>query len=335
MLEVNFRFCLFIAVLTVSAECHGGPSLPLSKDSFQLIQRIFIPTPRGRKAELSDIRLKYYRDSVKNHTSYRMQNSVLLLSDPTFERQKPTVIYVGGYLEVTSDSSGATLLEAYIKNGGFNILILDWSNLAFGDYISVLYNIKPVGNEAGKAILKLLKQGLNIQGLHVVGHSMGAHVAAVIARFLKARGYTVPRLTVLDAAYPGFYPPIQTVPINPEDADFVDVIHTDGGWFGASTSIGHVDFWPNDGTAKQPGCLPFTLPLTVENFCNHWRSYWAESVNADNFVARKCDNYDDFLRGNCYGTASMGLAATPDLRGNYYLRTATQEPFALGERGAI
>nr|XP_034835713.1 pancreatic triacylglycerol lipase-like [Maniola hyperantus] len=282
-------------------------------------------------------RVSDFTDSVRNHSYYRIQDAVSLLSDPTFERQKPTVIYVHGYVEVTSDESGATLVQAYITNGGFNILFLDWSNLAFGDYISVLFNIKPVGHEVGRAILRLLKQGLNIQGLHMVGHSMGAHVAAVAARLMKARGYTVPRLTALDAAHPGFYPPIQTVPINSKDADFVDVIHTDGGWFGASASIGHADFWPNDGMAKQPGCLPFTLPLTFENFCNHWRSwqYWAESVNGGNFVARKCDNYDDFLRGNCYGTAYMGLAAAPELRGNYYLRTAAQEPFALGERGAV
>ncbi|XP_039760360.1 pancreatic lipase-related protein 2-like [Pararge aegeria] len=316
----------------------------LSKDSFQQIKRIFMSVPQGRKSQVSDTRIIYYRDSERNN-SYGIKRVLPLLSDPTFDFEKPTVFYIHGlvnwchpnaYIETAFDSSVATVVNAYVAHGGFNMLVLDWGNLAFGDYISALLNIKPVGNAAGKAVFKLLKRGLDIKGLHIVGHSMGAHVAAVVARYLKTRRYIVPRITALDAAYPGFYPPLQTVPVNPKDADFVDIIHTDGGWFGASTSIGHVDFWPNGGTANQPGCLPFTLPLTVENFCNHWRSwqYWAESVNGGNFIARKCNTYEGFRQGKCFGTAFMGLAATPELRGNYYLRTASQEPFALGESGA-
>ncbi|CAH2268515.1 jg3775 [Pararge aegeria aegeria] len=237
MLEV--KFILHCVLVSVVAECQGKHAMSLlSKDSFQQIKRIFMSVPQGRKSQVSDTRIIYYRDSERNN-SYGIKRVLPLLSDPTFDFEKPTVFYIHG-------------------------------------------------------------------------------------------------ITALDAAYPGFYPPLQTVPVNPKDADFVDIIHTDGGWFGASTSIGHVDFWPNGGTANQPGCLPFTLPLTVENFCNHWRSwqYWAESVNGGNFIARKCNTYEGFRQGKCFGTAFMGLAATPELRGNYYLRTASQEPFALGESGA-
>ncbi|KAE8739312.1 hypothetical protein FOCC_FOCC015190 [Frankliniella occidentalis] len=43
-----------------------------------------------------------------------------------------------------------------------------------------------------------------------------------------------------------------------EDALFVDVIHTDAGTtFGTSGydgDCGHIDFWPNNGRAIQPGC---------------------------------------------------------------------------------
>lgn len=38
------------------------------------------------------------------------------------------------------------------------------------------------------------------------------------------------------------------------DAKFVDVIHTDGGVFGFPNAIGDADFFPNGGTALQPGC---------------------------------------------------------------------------------
>lgn len=35
----------------------------------------------------------------------------------------------------------------------------------------------------------------------------------------------------------------------------VDVIHTDGGFFGIPWALGHVDFYPNNGVALQPGCV--------------------------------------------------------------------------------
>ena len=50
-----------------------------------------------------------------------------------------------------------------------------------------------MGDEAGKALVKLLKAGLQVQGLHIVGHSMGAQVGAVVARYLTSKGYPVKR----------------------------------------------------------------------------------------------------------------------------------------------
>jgi hypothetical protein len=62
----------------------------------------------------------------------------------------------------------------------------------------------------------------------------------------------------LDPAEPHFSKTDPIVRLDPTDADFVDVIHTDAGPFlsgglGILQPVGHVDFYPNGGI-EQPGC---------------------------------------------------------------------------------
>ncbi|XP_045454764.1 pancreatic triacylglycerol lipase-like [Melitaea cinxia] len=274
---------------------------------------------------------------VEDQTIYTFANIDSLMNHPNFDTNKPTALYVHGYVELVSDNSVVLVVRSYLQRGDHNVLALDWSNLAFGNYLNVLLDVPLVGEETAKALLRLVDKGLNIKNLHVVGHSLGAPVAAVVARSLKQNGHTLPRVTGLDPASLGFYLPLSAAPLNSGDASFVDIIHTDGGKYGTPFSLGHVDFWPNGGQAIQPGCPRRYIPLSIESFCSHWRSwrFYAESLIGGKFVARKSTDYDAFLRGYGSETALMGISATPDLRGNFYLQTATREPFALGDRGAL
>lgn len=61
------------------------------------------------------------------------------------------------------------------------------------------------------------------------------------------------RITGLDPAGPSYYDGINKE-LNKKDANFVDIIHSDAGIFGGSTSTGHADFWPNGGKRPQPIC---------------------------------------------------------------------------------
>lgn len=58
----------------------------------------------------------------------------------------------------------------------------------------------------------------------------------------------------MDPAGPLFTKWPKHLKLDAEDAEFVDIIHTDAGIFGYPQSIGHVDFWPNQGISPQPGC---------------------------------------------------------------------------------
>ncbi|XP_075984967.1 pancreatic lipase-related protein 2-like [Anticarsia gemmatalis] len=327
---------VFVSVV-VSSNAQREPSIPLSPLSFRQITRGLSPPPMGRSPVTSDIIIRHYSRNSTSPNSRRIGNIKQLLKEPSFDVNRPTVVYAHGYVEKVTDESVATVVSAYLRVGGYNLLVVDWSNIAFGNYIVVAKRLPATGEAVGIALSKLLKRGLSLKGLHLVGHSMGAHLVSYAARYLMARGYTVPRMTGLDPAYPGFYPPIVAPHMSPSDATFVDVIHTDGGYFGTPASTGHADFWPNGGTAKQPGCVSATIPLTNEDFCSHFRSWllWSESVTGDALLARRCEDYDTFLRGDCQDEplVFLGIRATPDLRGNYYLRTAAKPPYGLGLRG--
>lgn len=117
--------------------------------------------------------------------------------------------------------------------------------------------------------------GINPSNIHLIGHSLGAHVVGscgyhfksgkigritgerIILKIKKRTTASVLKCFVLglDPAAPGFeILPLTTEKLDKENAEFVDVIHTAGGTLGYFQSLGHVDFFPNAGTAPQPGC---------------------------------------------------------------------------------
>lgn len=61
----------------------------------------------------------------------------------------------------------------------------------------------------------------------------------------------------LDPAGPLFSTTDPAVRLDPTDARFVDVIHTDADRFGLFQTSGHIDFYPNGGL-NQVGCLSIT-----------------------------------------------------------------------------
>lgn len=179
----------------------------------------------------------------------------------------------------------------------------------------------------------------------MVGHSLGGQMAGIVARRIKEKSNNtikLKRVSALDPAFPPFYPGIIYKPLNKQDADLVDIIHTDAWLYGAPTSSGTVDFWPNSGKTLQPGCPKRNYKMLSDNdLCSHRRSWWlwAESVrNKDekSFPAVKCKNWDQFKEGKIDEDAPiafMGIDCQINAEGNYYLQTNGEQPFSKGMSG--
>lgn len=82
--------------------------------------------------------------------------------------------------------------------------------------------------------------------------------------------FTIDRITGLDPAGPLFEETEPAVRIDPSDAHFVDILHTNGGaenggFLGMNAAFGHADFYPHGGR-QQPQC-------GVNFNCSHGEAY--------------------------------------------------------------
>ncbi|KAJ8959599.1 hypothetical protein NQ318_021784 [Aromia moschata] len=209
----------------------------------------------------------------------------------------PSVIFIHGFSEMSPGQSGRNIVDAYLsRQDNYNLILLDWSELStFPWYVIAVRNVKYVGLRLKQFIEVFNESGeIPIGNLHVIGFSLGAHIAGVAGKILGA-DLRIPRITGLDPALPEFSLNDTSNRLTATDADYVDVIHTDSGVFGIPISIGHADFYPNGGRALQPGCLPSDLVGRLANHvvaCSHvraWRLY-AQSVRDERaFPSTKCN----------------------------------------------
>lgn len=140
------------------------------------------------------------------------------------------------------------------------VMCVDWENGAsLPNYVRASANSRLVGKQLS-FLLKALNQTNNLQisNVHLIGFSLGAHVSGFAGTELKNSDLTVHRITGLDPAGPLFESQHPNARLDHNDAEFVDVIHSNGenlilGGLGSWQPMGHVDFYPNGGRG-QHGC---------------------------------------------------------------------------------
>ena len=237
------------------------------------------------------------------------------LMNSSFSLTDPVILLIHGW---RSDGHwlGNFYQEAYHKAGNFNVISVDWGSLESINYLEAAALTKPVANHTTK-LVKVLKDLGSFDKIHVVGHSLGAHVSGFLGKKVKDFGIgTLKRITDLDPADPGFGWNDANGRLDKTDAEFVDVLHTNSGILleGALTikaPIGHVDFYPAGGS-HQPGCSEVCLGdlcgnLDLDDFlrggCSHLRAnhYFRESILSDSnkFLSWKCNSWKIFLNGDC------------------------------------
>ncbi|XP_036060973.1 endothelial lipase [Onychomys torridus] len=192
-----------------------------------------------------------------------------------------------------------------------NVVVVNWLPLAHLLYIDAVNNIRMVGQRvAGMLNWLQEKEEFSLGNVHLIGYSLGAHVAGYAGNFVKG---TVGRITGLDPAGPMFEGADFHRRLSPDDADFVDVLHTYTPSFGLSIGIrmpvGHIDIYPNGGDF-QPGCGFSDVlgsiaygTITEAAKCEHERAvhlFVDSLVNQDKpSFAFQCTDPNRFKKGIC------------------------------------
>ncbi|KAG8192465.1 hypothetical protein JTE90_017995 [Oedothorax gibbosus] len=270
-----------------------------------------------------------------------------------FNPQLNTKFIVPGYISKVSPHWKMPLKDSLLLFEPCNVFYVDWSGGDGPLYEQAVANTRVVGAEIALFIKHLQNQtGIKPESVHIVGHSLGAHIAGYAGKRTPNLG----RITGMDPAGPYFTNVDPVVRLDRSDAKFVDAIHTNAApsrfqGFGLTESIAHFDFFPNGGHL-QPGCpeMGWAILEFLKNpkfdydglhdlMCNHGRAieYFTSTILNSNCVLEglQADSWEDFLKGKVgplrvpMGIHSAHFASNirEDRSINFYLNTTDTEPF--------
>jgi len=235
------------------------------------------------------------------------------------------------------------LNSAYMEAGlDYNILGVDWRPMEG----PAKTQVEEVGIYTAHFLEALQEYGLQLEDVHAIGFSFGSHVVANLGKELIRRGLRrLTRITCLDPGKIGFGNHPELV-IKPEDADFVDIVHTASDNMSFLEPLGHADFYPNGGQNQLCSCNNECDDIPCDTN-DHKRApyYYRESIlSQSSFPSWLCtEGWDAFLQANltCPYDASSSLVSmgewvldsseaysTSEPRGVFYLHTRKESPFS-------
>ena len=151
---------------------------------------------RLSKSYIEKIKFLLWTRSTGN-TSQVIQPSAESLHNSSFSLTSPVILLIHGW---RSDGVwfGDFYRAAYLEAGDFNIISVDWGDLESINYLQAAALTKPVADHTTK-LVKIMKDLGIFDNIHVVGHSLGAHVAGFIGQKVQQMGLgTLKRITGLD-----------------------------------------------------------------------------------------------------------------------------------------
>lgn len=340
-------FCSVYCCFATGGTAPPGPSHPEDRPPDEFHRPAANPAPSK-----SDVRFNLRTSSDPEHKGcYLSLGHDQLLATCGFNTTAKTFFVLHGWtMSGMFENWLYKLVSALQKREKeANVVVVDWLHLAHQLYTNAVNNTKAVGHSLARMLDWLQgKEGFSLENVHLIGYSLGAHVAGYAGNFVNG---TVGRITGLDPAGPLFEGADIRERLSPDDADFVDVLHTYTRSFGLSIGIqmpvGHIDIYPNGGD-YQPGCglndvLGSIAYGTIAEVmkCEHERAvhlFVDSLVNEDKpSFAFQCTDSNRFKKGICLSCRknrcnSIGYNAKKmrnKRNSKMYLKTRAGMPFRV------
>ncbi|KNC26383.1 Vitellogenin-3 [Lucilia cuprina] len=247
-------------------------------------------------------------------------------TSPHFDPNKKVVILATGWTTTVNETDTIDVFaKAYNCRGDVNFVAVDAASFVDTLYTWSAFNTEDLGMNIAEGLKQLIKI-VPVQNIHLIGHSLGAHIMGSAGRnFQLMTGMSIPRITGLDPAKPCFNEGETLSGLLRGDADFIDVIHSNPGVLGKRDPMGDIDFYPGGLDPLPTGCLSVV--------CAHARAweYFAETVypgNEFNFIGARCSSLTRLREGKCPSKeVPMGYAVPFDVKGNYFLEVNGEAPY--------
>ncbi|KAG8041755.1 hypothetical protein G9C98_007059 [Cotesia typhae] len=128
------------------------------------------------------------------YTRTTQKNPVLLdvlnrrsLEYTTFDRSHPTKIIIHGFGGGRNLAPSTDLRNAYFKRGDYNIIIVDYGSLVREPCLSQMQWGPDFCSQCIAQLVRYLRdhpRGIPVASIHVLGYSVGAHIAGLVANHL-------------------------------------------------------------------------------------------------------------------------------------------------------
>nr|XP_051714746.1 lipase member H isoform X2 [Oryctolagus cuniculus] len=243
-----------------------------------------------------NVRLLLY--TRKNYTCAQIINSTTF---GNLNVTKKTTFVVHGFRPTGSPPVWLQdLVKALLMVEDMNLVVVDWNRGA----TTVIYTQASNKTRKVAIILKefidqMLARGASLDDIYMIGVSLGAHISGFVGKMYNGQ---LGRITGLDPAGPLFNGKPPQDRLDPSDAQFVDVIHSDTDALGYKEPLGNIDFYPNGGV-DQPGCPKTIFEAGMQYFkCDHQMSvylYLSSLRKNCTITAYPCDSYRDYRNGKC------------------------------------
>ncbi|KAL1117790.1 hypothetical protein AAG570_004105 [Ranatra chinensis] len=218
-----------------------------------------------------------------------------------WDEHKKNVLIIHGFNSTERNQPMSLIRDAYLRRGDYNVFTIDWETIGFFPcYLSSLSNTRLVAQCSAQFYSYLTSMGVRAQKTVCVGHSLGAHICGMMNNHLSQRMH---KIIGLDPARPlvrqygG-----RAFRLTKDDANVVQIIHTNAGLLGDLPIGGHVDFCVNGGhmqpecrregrRIRQARCSHFMSGCYFSAFIGDGREYLAAPCTKD---CRKITNLEKY-----------------------------------------